>query len=220
MAFDETWEEIHKETEWGHYPSETIIRFVARNYYKSNRSQVKILDYGCGGGAHTWYLAREGFDTYAFDGSKSAIEKLKLYLEKEKLSAHLSVMDGVSLDYSDCTFDAVIDNVCIYANRYEDIKKMYKECYRVLKCGGKIISTVFSKTTFGYKDGVEIEKDTYTDITVGRLAGRGTTHFFGREEIEKIITDAGFTDIAVDTIDYTDGGDRVGMLAVIATKRP
>ena len=61
----------------GEYLSEHVIRFVARNYYNTDRSKVRILDFGCGQGAHTWYLAREGFDTYAFDGSSSAIKKPK-----------------------------------------------------------------------------------------------------------------------------------------------
>lgn len=48
----------------GGYPSEQIICFAARNYYEEDRKQVKILDFGCGGGSHTWYLVREGFDAY------------------------------------------------------------------------------------------------------------------------------------------------------------
>lgn len=69
-SFSEEWEKIHSTQEWGRYPSETVIRFIARNYYKTEREKIKILDFGCGAGAHTWYLAREGFDVYAFDGSK------------------------------------------------------------------------------------------------------------------------------------------------------
>lgn len=49
-SFDETWEEIHKTQEWGKYPTEHVIRFIARNYYKKERSKIRILDFGCGGG--------------------------------------------------------------------------------------------------------------------------------------------------------------------------
>ena len=44
-SFDTTWEDIHKTQEWGKYPSEDIIRFIARNYYKKERSNIKILDF-------------------------------------------------------------------------------------------------------------------------------------------------------------------------------
>lgn len=61
-SFDQSWEEIHAKRIWGGYPSEHVIRFVARNFYGvQNRDCVRILDFGCGAGAHTWYLVREGF---------------------------------------------------------------------------------------------------------------------------------------------------------------
>ena len=113
-SFDETWEEIHSTQEWGKYPSEPVIRFVARNYYKVDRKATKILDFGCGGGSHTWYLAREGFDTYAFDGSKSAVNKVEARLKEEKLQADLRVRDALELDYGDNFFDCIIDNATIY----------------------------------------------------------------------------------------------------------
>ena len=52
-----------------------------------------MLDFGCGAGANTWFLAREGFDTYAFDGSEFAIRNAKNKLEKEGVHANFSVHD-------------------------------------------------------------------------------------------------------------------------------
>lgn len=97
-SFSEEWEKIHSTQEWGRYPSETVIRFIARNYYKTEREKIKILDFGCGAGAHTWYLAREGFDVYAFDGSKSAVDKAEKYLEADGYkNVHFAVMDGAEI---------------------------------------------------------------------------------------------------------------------------
>lgn len=130
-SIDKIWEKIHSSRAWGGaYPTEHVIRFVARNYYDKERSAIKILDFGCGQGAHTWYLAREGFDTYAFDGSESAVNKCREKLESEGLTASLCVSDAMNLKYDDNFFDAVIDNVCIYANRMTDIKTMYREVFR------------------------------------------------------------------------------------------
>ena len=107
MDTHEAWEKIHSSREWGGYPSEHVIRFIARNYYNKKRAEVKILDFGCGSGANTWFLAREGFDTYAFDISESAINNLNNRMEKEGLSVNSLVSDGLALPYEDEMFDAI-----------------------------------------------------------------------------------------------------------------
>ena len=164
-SFDQTWEDIHASQEWGKYPSEPVIRFVARNYYISERKNVKILDFGCGGGNHTWYLAREGFDTYAFDGSPSAIKRVKTRLEKEGLTANLKVCDALELDYETGMFDCVVDSAAIYANTYENI-----------------------------------------------------AHFFEEEELRDLLTKAGFKNVIIDTLRFTDRGGVVEQYLVQAEK--
>jgi tRNA G46 methylase TrmB len=48
--------------EWGKYPPEHVIRFVARNFYRvPDRKYVHLLEVGCGPGANVWFMAREGF---------------------------------------------------------------------------------------------------------------------------------------------------------------
>lgn len=144
-SFNKIWESVHANQEWGRYPSESVIRFIARNYYDKVRGQIKILDFCCGGGSNTWYLDREGFDVYAFDGSRSAVAKVKNILEKEGLNADLRVRDALELDCKDNFFDCVIDNVSIYSNKLCDITKMYKKIYDMLKQGGSIYVCVFKE---------------------------------------------------------------------------
>lgn len=206
-SVDPIWEEIHSTREWGAYPSEYIIRFVARNFYDApERIKVKILDFGCGQGANTWYLAREGFDVYAFDGSKSAVEKAKVRMHKDGLHAKFNVYNGTEIGYSDCFFDAIIDNVCIYANPISAIYDMYKNAYRVLKKGGKIITVCFGEDTSGYKTGLEIEPSTYQDIKEGNLKNSGKQHIFKRTEIIELLEKVGFQNIICETGKYTDKG--------------
>lgn len=217
-TFDTTWEEIHASNEWGKYPSEPVIRFIARNYYNLNRNEVNILDYGCGAGSNTWYLAREGFNTYAFDGSESAVRKVRDRFKKEGLSADLRVRDALEMDYSSEFFDCVIDCATIYSNRISHIIKMYEEIYRMLKSGGKLFSIAFSKNTTGYGTGKEIEKDTFVDITCGSLQGRGTAHFFEAEEMTILLHKIGFRNLTVDILNYTDRGNVVENIMIQAEK--
>lgn len=218
MNTHDAWEKIHSNKNWGGYPSEHIIRFVARNYYAAqNRKDIKILDFGCGTGAHTWFLAREGFDTYAFDISETAIEKLKVRLSNENLNAHIETLDGKNLNYKNF-FDAVIDNVSIQSNRMMDIILMYKNVYSALKQGGKFITVVFGKETTGYKTGTKVEDGTYENITQGCLQSLGCRHFFDNDELMQTLSRIGYKNIKIDFMKYTDGGNNVHQIMAIGEK--
>lgn len=218
-SIDPKWEEIHADREWGQYPVEYVIRFIARNYYGVlDRAAVKVLDYGCGGGSHTWYLAREGFDTYAFDGAPSAIQKVRLRMEREKMSAHLKVCDALNPAYEDNFFDAIVENFCVAMNTTEEIKMMYKEIYRILKPGGKLLTAQFGKKTDGYGTGIQIDKDTFSGIENVQLQDVGKIHFTDRVAIKSLLEQTGFVNIDIDTIIYTDRGVQIEQIIARADK--
>jgi 2-polyprenyl-3-methyl-5-hydroxy-6-metoxy-1,4-benzoquinol methylase len=73
------------------------------------RKAVKILDLGCGTGAASWFIAREGFSVYGIDGSHTAITLLQQRFKKEKLKGEFKVGDFIHLDFKDSFFDAVVD---------------------------------------------------------------------------------------------------------------
>lgn len=202
----------------GQYPAEHVIRFIARNFYNTKRDEIRILDFGCGGGAHTWYLAREGFDTYAFDGSNSAVEKLKTRLKKEGLNANVQVCDAAQLKYEYNFFDAIIDNFCSFNNTIDLVEYMYDEMYHILKPGGKILTAVFGKKTLGYGTGKEIEKDTFSNLEEGTLKGRTKIHFFDKQGLVEVLSKNKFVNIKVDSIFYTDNGNDIELLIAKAEK--
>lgn len=197
-SFNETWESIHQEKEWGKYPSESIIRFIARNFKKDKIETYKALDFCCGAGANTWYLCREGFDVYAFDGSKTAVERTKAYLKENNLSAKLKVADALELDYEENFFDVVIDSASICCIPKQLKKDAYSEIHRLLKKDGKMISTFF------------------TDKTTRTLAN-GTT-FMSADEIKDLLSECGFNNVSIEVLSYTDQGSLVEMLIVCAQK--
>ncbi|MCI6033938.1 class I SAM-dependent methyltransferase [Fusobacterium varium] len=201
-SFNKDWEKIHQDNVWGQYPSEDVIRFIARNFYSFNdRSKIKILDYGCGAGANTWYLSREGFDVYAFDGSISAVEKTKQKLNKDNLKAELIVADALEINYKNNFFDCIIDSAVIYANTVESIKRMYLNIFNILKSNGKLLTTgLFTTNTSGYGTGFFLEENTFKDVENGILKNRGTAHFFKKDEIYNILNMIGFVNIKIGTI--------------------
>ena len=220
-TFSEGWEKIHAKQNWGGYPAEEVIRFIARNYYRvENRKKIRVLDFGCGAGSNTWYLAREGFDVYAFDGSQSAVRKVQERLFKEGLTAEVKVSDAGNLEYENDFFDCIIDSRCIQNNKLKDIVIMYRECYRMIKPGGKIFSTGFSTFTTGYGTGEELEDNTYKNVSTGPLRHDCGTinHFWGENELRTIIEKSGFKNINVDRISRTDRNFLIDLLIVDGEK--
>ncbi|MEI8293302.1 MAG: class I SAM-dependent methyltransferase [bacterium] len=189
-SWDPTWEKIFREEEWGKYPPEHIIRFVARRFYHAkDRQEIRILDLGCGPGACSWYIAREGFALSAIDGSETAIQRCKERLKKESLSGELKVGDLGKLDWPDNHFDAVIDNAAIYANPFIACKKIVKEVIRVLKPNGHFSSTSFTDKTWGNGQGISGNgKNEYLQVIDGPLQNRGFVLFFDYTQIKEILS--------------------------------
>ena len=67
----ERWNDVFESRDWGRYPPEELIRFVARNFGDvPERGEVRFLEVGCGPGANIWFLRREGL---AFGGIVSGV---------------------------------------------------------------------------------------------------------------------------------------------------
>jgi len=189
MAWDSIWEKIFSARAWGKYPGEDVVRFVARNFYKANpRSDIKLLEVGCGGGANIWFMAREGFTVYGVDGSETAIEMCQMRLNEEEPNwrGEVSVTDILALPFADNFFDGVLDVEAVYCNDFEQSKLIYAEMVRVLKPSGKFYSRCFAKGTIGDETGELISRNTYRPA-VGPMAHTGTTRFTAREDLAELL---------------------------------
>lgn len=168
-SWDPIWEKIFSVRSWGKYPPEELVRFVSRNFYQiKDREKIKILDLGCGPGAASWYMAKEGFSVCGIDGSPTAIKLVKKRFVNEGLSGEFKVGDIVKIDYPDNSFNGVVDVCSIQHNSTENIRLILMEIYRVLKVGGSFF-------------GLMIAKDENLAATWS-----GQIHFFRQSEIKKI----------------------------------
>jgi len=188
--WDKGWDKIFTESEWGKYPPEELIRFIAVNFYKYlGHRQVKILEVGSGTGANLWYLAREGFDATGIDGSKIGVENAVKRLKNESLQARVLAGDVVNLPFDGNSFDCVIDIECLCSNSYQDTKKIVDEIYRVLKPQGKFFSKTFMVDSEGDGKGkkIEGEENTYLESFKDTATkGCGIIRFTSEKEINTL----------------------------------
>ena len=207
-SWDSIWENVFQLNEWGKYPDESFIRFVARNFYKSDRKKTKILEVGCGPGANIWYMAREGFDTYGIDGSPTAIQRAKNRLEKESLKAHLKVGDIVSLPYPDEFFDAVADNECLAHNSIIHMDKILVEIKRVLKKEGLFYSRTFTDQVYLGRTQRKLKDWEYNQVSDGPFAGRGLVRLTTQDGIQSLYGQS-LKILSIDKIEYTNNNGAV-----------
>jgi len=81
------------------YPHEKVIQFCFRNYSLEMRTDVHVLDLGCGNGVNTIFLAREGFRVTGIDISPSGIDKAQKNLAAEGLKADLYIKGIDDLEF-------------------------------------------------------------------------------------------------------------------------
>lgn len=200
QSWNPVWDDVFSSQEWGKYPSENLIQFVARNFYKKVRKEIRILEVGCGTGANLWYIAREGFNAYGVDGSNVAIDIAKKRMKDETLSANLQVGDIVSLPFEDDFFDAVIDNECIYCNNLDNSHKILAEIARVMKTDAKLYSRTFSDEMFIGENPKQEGEMEYSDIKAGPLSGKG----FVRLSSQDSINDLYGKHLSIESLDFLE----------------
>src|SRR3972149_11208070 len=153
---------------------------------------LKVLDFGIGDG---FYLDtflkfnKRDWHITGVDISRSELNKA----EKYKITEQLDDYDGLKLPYKDKSFDLVISN-CVLEH-VSDIKLNVKEIARVLKPGGRFITTVMSKEWDSYLFGAIFLGKLYTkymrakQVHKNLFSGREWTNIFAsaglKAEIKK-----------------------------------
>lgn len=195
-SYDKSWEEkiYSKGKQINKYPYSDLISVFLNSYRRlcseQKRSNVKVLELGCGAGNNLLFFAREGFAVYGVDGSVKACDIAKKYLSEQGYPANIQFATFDNLPFEDETFDIVIDREATYCGKLADIKSWWKEAGRTLKKGGIVISFMFSeddpycaraKTIPNYAR--EIERNTYADFSDGPFFDTGTAHYATKEEL-------------------------------------
>lgn len=218
-SWDPVWEEIFKNRPWGKYPSESLIRFIARNYYRSDRKNTHILEIGCGPGANIWYLAKEQFAAHGIDGSATAIQLARQRLSEENLQADLAVGDVIKLPFSDMSMDAVVDVECLCCNSLNGTATILQEVQRVLKPGGKLYSRTFTDRMFVGSRFKREGANEYSSIEQGPLAGEGLVRLTPEAVIDTLYGRY-FNVLSVDLMEYTanNGEEKISEWIIISEK--
>jgi SAM-dependent methyltransferase len=153
------------------YPNEALIAFIGSQFFhlpKEKRTDIKILELGCGSGGNLWALAKEGFSTYGIDGSDTALKLAHEHLVKKWGITNVNLLQATfdHLPFKDDFFDVIVDVVSLQCLNIEDSKNALKEINRCLKSKGKFFSYRLSDASVMYLsgDGNYIDEATLDNI--------------------------------------------------------
>lgn len=172
----EVWDEIsEKWAGWRKNPSEEVESFSAGK-------KGRVLDIACGNCRQLIPFSR--CERYGIDFSPKMIDNAKKFCKTFQIKADLRVAETSSLPFEDNFFDVVLFLFSLHNLREPERKESLREMKRVMKPGGNGIISVWLKEEKGDR---EIPWKEGLDKIVYRYY-----HFFGKEELEKLVSKAGF----------------------------
>jgi SAM-dependent methyltransferase len=145
------------------YPNKKVEETVVNlaKILKENKAS-RILDFGCGTGRNTVYLAQQGFNMYGFDWSDTAVMATKQELSKHGLNADLQVwdMNNTPFPYNDAFFDGVLAMRVLHHSYLDNIHTMAVEIERIMKQDGVLYVEVptYEKALRQEGEGMRFEK--------------------------------------------------------------
>ena len=97
---------------------------------------MRILDAGCGSGRNIVYFLREGYEVYAVDPDKNAVESVRK-LAPALPESNFSVQSLEQMSFDDAWADVVICSAVLHFARDDaHFESMLEGAWRVLKPGG------------------------------------------------------------------------------------
>jgi ubiquinone/menaquinone biosynthesis C-methylase UbiE len=107
---------------------------------------LRVLEIGCGSGAHARLLAQSGADLSCVDITHAGVEMTRRRLALYGLSADVRQMDAERLEFPDASFDFVWSWGVIHHSA--DTAAVVREIARVLRPGGEARLMVYHRRSF------------------------------------------------------------------------
>ena len=190
ITFDPVWKEIYAHGHTQRYPWDAVVSFIFRHTPQDRpRTQVRILEVGCGTASNLWFAAREGFSVTGVDASEVAIDQAKQRFVEEELAGQFIVADFTSLPMENNDFDLAIDRAAITNCGFSAGARAISEVRRVLKPGGFFFFNPYAAGHSSQKTGRPGPDGVVLDISGGTLVDAGQICFYDEDDIRSNFAD-------------------------------
>ena len=147
-------------------------------FLKDNCKNKKVLDYGCGNGIHSVFLAKIGAEkVVGIDLSEKSLEIARKRVANKGLARKVDFlkMDCENMDFPDNSFDIIFNGGTFSSI---DLKKAYPELARVLKPDGLLLGV----ETFGHNPFTNLKRK--INKRTGKRTSWAAEHIFNIKDLE------------------------------------
>ena len=190
-----SWEAAYRERPSGSYGRpgrhrpivEPLPELFAANGVK------RVLDIGCGDGAHLYFFAKAGFEVCGLDSAPTALRLAKEWLEREGLACELKLGEMAAIPWEDEVFDAVIATNSFDHNDAAGGLATASEVYRVLSGGGLFFANTLRYMGSGVAPAEAMADREPTEVEPRTLVpalghDRGVPHhWFTEDELRRVL---------------------------------
>jgi SAM-dependent methyltransferase len=178
------WKSVYEAGRRQLYPWDCVVSFVFRHAPRDRkRSDVHILEVGCGTASNLWFAAREGFTVAGIERDATAVDFAANRFAADGLAGDLRVGSFVELPFSDASFDLVIDRGSLTCAAMADIALAVKEVERVIKPNGHFFMNVYADSHTSARSGPTPDFTTVYEPTTGSIAGIDQLSFLSRAQV-------------------------------------
>lgn len=148
----------------------------------------ELLDYGCGNGVHSFWIANLGAKVIAIDLSEKLLEVAKKKKESNYQNSNVDFisMDCEKLDFNDNSFDIIFNGGSFSSL---DLTQALPELSRVLKPNGFLLGI----ETFGHNPIANLKRK--INKILGKRTGWAASHIFSITDLE--LSKQYFSDIEI-----------------------
>ena len=176
----QSWNDIYKLNGSNYVSSLNYLPELFTLFKKHNVK--RIIDFGCGTGAHLLALAEQGFEVCGIDTSEEAIKIAQNLFKEKGLTGDLRIASMFApLPFKANSFDAVISFRALNHAKIEDIRTSIHEMERILSPHGLVFITVPASRPGRKRKTSTVQRTVGTVVSTGIRVPRTRIHLAGEE---------------------------------------
>ncbi len=139
----------------------------------------KVLDFGCGNGVHSGFIAKNSSEVIGIDLSEPSLEIARKKMQADSVQNKIKFikMDCEKLDFQDNSFDVIFDGGTFSSI---DLNKALPELAMVVKPDGVLIGI----ETLGHNPIANLKRK--LNKLIGKRTGWAAEHIFSEKDIDRV----------------------------------